>query len=682
MPTNPFFTSFDTPHGAFPFDCITPAVLEEAILRGMEEHRAEVEQIANNPAAPTFENTVAALERCGRLLHEADTVLSNLFSACTNDAIDELCERMSPIVARHHTELALEPRVFTRVKAVFDAQLDLDDEDAMLLKETYEGYVRAGALLDELGKTRLKAINEELASLTMRFSQNHLKETNSFELLLEENDLDGLPEDVKTRAAEAAKAKGRTGWLFTLHAPSFAPFMMYSMRRDLRKKLYMAYQTQCTRAGETCNFELVSRLVNLRLERAQLLGYKNHAEYALAHRMAAVPRAVYALLDSLIEGYKPAAEQELADIRDKACRMENADFELQPWDYAFYSRALKQERFDLDSEMLRPYFELSQVKKGIFGLAERLYGITLKKNTEIPVYHEDVEAYEVFDRDGTFLAVFYYDPFPRVSKQSGAWMTTFRDQYRDEQGDHRPHIAVVTNFTPPTADKPSLLTLSEVETLLHEFGHALHGIFAATRYASLSGTNVYWDFVELPSQFMENYAVEKEFLDTFARHYETSEPIPADLVERIRASRNFGVAYACMRQVSFGLLDMAWYDRTKPFPQADVEPETVADFEHQAWARAQLLPPPEECCMSVQFSHIMTGGYSAGYYSYKWAEVLDADAFAAFREEGIFNPDTAARFRNCILSQGGTHRPTELYRAFRGQDPTIEALMRRDGILA
>ncbi|MBP3228947.1 MAG: M3 family metallopeptidase [Bacteroidaceae bacterium] len=674
---NPLLTPPATPHGAFPFDRITPADIEEAVREGMARHRAEVERIATDPAAPTFENTIVALERSGRLLADAEAVLHNLFSACTDDALDALTERLAPVTARHYTELALDPRVFARVKAVHDARPRLDDEDATLLRDTYEGYVRSGALLDDDGKARLKAINERLAQLTMRFSQNHLKETNAFTLhLADETDLDGLTPDQRTRAAEEAARQGKQGWAVTLHAPSYGPFMAYSTRRDLRRKLYMAYQTQCTHPGETCNLPLVPELVNLRLERAQLLGYKNHAEYALARRMAARPASVYGLLDSLIEGYKPAALRELDDVAEKARRTEGDAFTLQPWDYAYYSRLLKQERYDLDPEMLRPYFELSRVKAGVFGLAERLYGITLRPAADVPVYHPDVEAYEVYDRDGAFLALFYYDPFPRPNKQSGAWMTDYRPQWRDAEGtDHRPHVAVVTNFTPPTASKPSLLTLGEVETLLHEFGHALHGIFAATRYASLSGTNVYWDFVELPSQFMENYAVEKDFLDTFARHYETGEPLPADLVRRIRQSRNFGVAYACMRQVSFGLLDMAWYDRTEPF-RGD-----VAAFEREAWQRAQLLPPPSECCMTVQFGHIMTGGYSAGYYSYKWAEVLDADAFAAFTEEGIFNPATAARFRRCVLSQGGTRHPADLYRDFRSQAPTIEALMRRDGIV-
>ncbi len=678
---NPFFTPLPTPHATFPFHQITPVFLEEAIMRGMEEHREEVERIAENTEPPTFENTIVALERSGQLLQEADTVLANLFSANTNEAIDELCERMSPLVARHHTTLALDPRVFQRVKAVYDAQPVLNTEDAMLLKETYEGYVRAGALLNDEQKSRLRAINEELATLTMRFSQNHLKETNAFEMLLGADDLDGLPDDVKTRAAEAAAKKGRTGWLFTLQAPSYGPFMMYSARRDLRERFYMAYQTQCTHSGDTSNVALVVQLVNLRLERAQLLGYKNHAAFALSRRMAATPQAVYGLLDSLIAGYHTAAANELHALQQYAQQTLGSDFQLQPWDYAYYSRALKKERYDLDPEMLRPYFELSHVKRGVFGLAETLYGITLKRNAAIPVYHPDVEAYDVFDSDGKFLAVFYYDPFPREGKHSGAWMTSYREQYTDERGDHRPQVAVVTNFTPPTADKPALLTLGEVETLLHEFGHALHGICASTRYASLSGTNVYWDFVELPSQFMENYAVEADFLNSFAHHYQTGEALPAELLQRIKDSRNFGVAYACMRQVSFGLLDMAWYDRETPFVPGGSELSAITAIEHTAWQRTGQLIPPDGCCMSVQFGHIMTGGYSAGYYSYKWAEVLDADAFAAFKEEGIFNRETACRFRQTILSQGGTRHPSELYRLFRGQDPTIEALMRRDGII-
>ena len=452
--------------------------------------------------------------------------------------------------------------------------------------------------------------------------------------------------------------------------------MMYADNRDLRRELYMAYNTKCTHDNACNNLEIVKRIVNVHMEIAQLLGYANFAEYNLQERMAQNSDAVYKLLNQLLEAYTPAARQEYTEVQSLARSLQGEDFVLMPWDWAYYSHKLKDRKFNIDDEMLRPYFELGKVKEGVFGLATRLYGITFKKNPDIPVYHKDVDAYEVFDKDGKFLAVFYTDFHPRAGKRSGAWMTSYKGQWTDEKtGENsRPHISIVMNFTKPTQDKPALLTFGEVETLLHEFGHSLHGIFANSTYESLSGTNVYWDFVELPSQFMENFAIEKEFLHTFARHYQTGELIPDELVQRIVDSSNFNVAYACLRQVSFGLLDMAWYTRSTPF-EGDVKA-----YEKKAWEKAQILPSVEEACMSTQFSHIFAGGYSAGYYSYKWAEVLDADAFSLFKEKGIFNPETAASFRENILSKGGTEHPMTLYRRFRGQEPSIDALLIRNGI--
>jgi peptidyl-dipeptidase Dcp len=536
----------------------------------------------------------------------------------------------------------------------------------MLLEKTYEGFERAGANLSEKDKVRFRAIKSELSQLTLQFSQNVLKETNQYILhITDENELKGLPASQKEQAAHAANEKGLQGWVFTLHAPSYVPFMQYADNRELRKQLYIAYNTRATHDNEFNNFEIVTRIVNLRRELAQILGYDTYADYALKRRMASTPDKVNNLLDELIAAYSEKAKAEVKEV------FALSDSEAQPWDFAYYAHKLQQSQFDIDQEMLRPYFELSKVKEGVFGLATRLYGITFHERKDIPVYHEEVQTYDVLDHDGTHLALLYTDFHPRASKQGGAWMTSYREQ---KEGT-RPQVSIVMNFTKPTPQKPALLTHAEVETFLHEFGHALHGIFANTRFASLSGTNVYWDFVELPSQFMENYAMEPEFLSTFAFHYETGEPIPEDLVRRLQRSRNFNAAYACMRQVSFGLLDMAYYSLKTPFS------EDVRKFEQQAWQRASLLPICQEACMSVQFGHIMSGGYSAGYYSYKWAEVLDADAFAYFKEQGIFNTEISTRFRKEILSRGGTAHPQELYRNFRGQDATIHALLRRTDIL-
>ena len=669
--TNPFFSAYGTPYETFPFEKIGVADIEEAIAEGILQEEKEIEQIANNSADPTFENTIVAMENTGRLLDRATTVMYNLLSANSSDELEDLSQRVAPKLSEHSANIMLNEKLFARVKAVKVAQPVLDDEERMLLDRTYEAFERSGATLSEEDKAKFRAITSELSQLSLQFSQNNLKETNNFVLhVTDEADLDGLPELQVEQAALTAKEKNLNGWAFTLHAPSYVPFLTYAKNRELRRQLYMAYNTKCTHDNSENNFEVVKRLVNLRRELAQLLGYHSYAEYVLKRRMAETVDNVYDLLHRLIAEYKAPAQQEVAAIQQLAKKMEGEDFVMQPWDFSFYAHKLQVERFNLDQEMLRPYLELSKVKEGVFGLASRLYGITFKENPDIPKYHPDVTAYEVFDEDGSFLAVLYTDFHPRSSKQGGAWMTN----YREEDSETRPHVSVTMNFTKPTADKPALLTLDEVETFLHEFGHSLHGMFAKTRFRSLSGTNVYWDFVELPSQFMENYAVEKEFLQTFAYHYQTGELIPDELIHRIVESRNFNAAYACMRQVSFGLLDMAFYTQTVPF-DADVR-----QFEKQAWEEVQLLPQLEETCMTVQFGHIMSGGYSAGYYSYKWAEVLEADAFSLFQERGIFNKEVARSFRDNVLSQGGTCAPMTLYKRFRGQAPTIDALLRRNGI--
>lgn len=677
---NPLLLPFNTPHETIPFHLIKIEHFEPAILEGMQAEDNEIAAIVANSETPTFNNTILALEHSGKLLERTLTIFFNLMSAETNDAMDALAEKMMPLISEHENNIRLNAELFQRIKAVYNNRLEfgLSDEESVLLDKVYDGFIRNGADLSEEKKNEFRKLSNDLSMLTLRFSQNNLKETNKFELYLEdEGQLEGLPESAVEAAVCAAREKGKDhGWLFTLHAPSYVPFMKYCKCRELRKRMYMAYNTQCTHEDELNNFEIVKQLVNTRMELAHLLGYSNYAEYVLKKRMAENSSKVYTLLEELIAAYKPVAIEEVEEVKQLAQKMEGTDFELMPWDFSYYSEKLKNEKYQFDEEELRPYFELNAVIDGVFGLATRLYGLTFHENTEIPVYHPDVKAYEVFDEDGLFLAVLYADFHPRAGKRSGAWMTSYKEQWIDNDGmNSRPHVAVVMNFTKPTADKPALLTFSEVNTFLHEFGHALHGIFANSRFASLSGTNVYWDFVELPSQIMENFAIEGDFLNTFAKHYKTGEPIPESFIQRLVQASNFNVAYACMRQVSFGLLDMAWYTRTESF-EGD-----VSQYERNAWKEALILPQLDETCMSVQFSHIMSGGYSAGYYSYKWAEVLDADAFSVFKEHGIFNKEVASSFRNNILSRGGTEHPMVLYKRFRGQEPTIDALLKRNGII-
>ena len=676
---NPFLHAYGTPHETVPFNRIELNDYEPAIREGMDEEDREIERITDNTEPPTFENTILALENSGALLERVTTVFFNLMSAETCDEMDALAEKMMPELSEHSNNISLNPKLFSRIKQVYAQKesLKLTAEEKQLLQKTYDGFMRNGADLSDSDKEIYRKLSAELSSLTLKFAQNHLKETNSFELVLtDKNELEGLPESTVEAARHAAEEKGKKDcWMFTLQAPSYVPFMKYSAKRGLRKKLYMAYNTQCTHANEYNNTEIVKRIVNIRMEMAQLLGFKDFADYVLRKRMAENSGNVYKLLNDLLDAYSPAARKEVEEVEKLARETEGENFILMPWDFSYYAEKLKDRKYSLNDEELRPYFELGKVKQGVFGLATRLYGITFKENKEIPVYHPDVQAYEVYDKDGSYLAVLYADFQPRAGKRSGAWMTSYKEQWTDAEGNNsRPHVSITTNFTKPTSDRPALLTFSEVTTFLHEFGHALHGIFANTRFKSMSGTNVYWDFVELPSQIMENFATEKEFLSTFARHYVTGEPIPEELIRRIIDSSNFNAAYACLRQVSFGLLDMAWYTRTSPF-EGDVKA-----YEKESWTKAQTLPQPDETCMSVQFGHIMSGGYAAGYYSYKWAEVLDADAFSLFQEKGIFNSKVAQSFRDCILSKGGTEHPMTLYKRFRGQGPTIDALLRRNGI--
>ena len=675
---NPFLQPYATPHETVPFHLIRLEHYEPAIREGMRQEDEEIAAIVTNTEAPTFANTILPLAESGKLLERVTTVLFNLMSAETCDELEAIAEKMMPELSEHSNNISLSPELFARVKAVYEQRetLTLTPEERQLLEKTYDGFRRNGANLSDADKETYRRLSMELSTLTLRFSQNHLKETNRYELVLTQAEqLKGLPPSAVEAAAHTAAEKGKEGWVITLQAPSYVPFMKYSDCRDLRRELYMAYNTQCTHDNEQNNFDIVRQLVNHRMELARLLGYTDYADYVLRKRMAKDSAHVYRLLDDLLEAYTPAAHREVAEVEALARRLEGDDFQLMPWDFSYYSEKLKNEKYQFDEEALRPYFELSRVKEGVFGLATRLYGITFRRNPDIPVYHPDVDAYEVFDTDGSYLAVLYTDFHPRAGKRSGAWMTSYKEQWTEADGtDSRPHVSVTMNFTKPTADKPALLTFSEVTTFLHEFGHALHGMFARTRFQSMSGTNVYWDFVELPSQFMENFAIEKDFLHTFARHYQTDAPIPDEWIQRIVDASNFNVAYSCLRQVSFGLLDMAWYTRREPFSG------DVAAYERQAWQRAQLLPPVDSTCMSVQFGHIMSGGYSAGYYSYKWAEVLDADAFSVFKQHGIFDRATADSFRQHILSKGGTEHPMTLYKRFRGQEPTIDALLKRNGI--
>lgn len=678
---NPFFNDYSTPHNTVPFHLIKLEHYEEAFMEGMKREKEELDKIINNEEEPTFDNTIIYKdetkgEHYYDLLGRASTVFSCMLGAETNDDLDALAQKMSPLLTQHANDMQLNEKLFKRIKHVYEHHRELTPEEATLLQKVYDGFVRSGALLNEEGKEQFRRLSEEASLLSLQFSQNLLKENKAFELhLTNEEDLDGLPESARQMATHTAQEQNKEGWIFTLDFPSYSPFLTYSTKRELREKLYMAKNTEGIHDNPENNLAICTRLINIRRELAQLLGHDTYADYVLEHRMASSVKNVYKLFNDLISAYKPQAIKELKEVEQLAKEMEGDAFEMQPWDFGYYSHKLQLQKYNIDSEMLRPYFELSKVIEGVFGLANRLYGISFKENNEIPVYHQDVKAYDVFDADGSYLAVFYADFHPRKGKQGGAWMTEFQGQWINRKGENiRPHVSVVMNFTKPTPQKPALLTLGEVETFLHEFGHSLHGMFANTRFGSLSGTNVWWDFVELPSQFMENYATEKEFLRTFAYHFESGEPIPDELIDRIIKSKNYLSAYGCLRQVSLGLLDMAYYTQKDEFK------EDIITFEKDAWKDAIITKQLPNTCMTTQFSHIISGGYAAGYYSYKWAEVLDADAFSLFKKNGIFDKNTALSFRENILSKGGTEHPMTLYKRFRGQEPTIDALLERNGI--
>lgn len=673
---NPLLTEFKTPHQTPPFNDITVKDFEEAINLGIEKAQQEIKAITMQRSRPDFENTIVALERTGEDLNRALNVFYPLLSANADDQMMELSISVSQKLSDYSTSIILNEALWQRIKQVYDdrALFNLDTEDTRLLEKTYDSFALSGATLEGSARDEYKKLSAELSELTTKFGQNVLRELNTYKIWLKEEELKGLPEDVVKAAAEAAVAANRPGeYLFTLAMPTYVAVMKNAADRSVREKFYKLYTSRNTK-GEYSNMEILARIADVRRQIANLLGSSTYAEQNLKTTMAKTPQAVYDLLGQLREAYTPAAQAEMKELTEYASALEGINMELKPWDYSYYSNKLKSDKYAFDEEALRPYFELSNTVNGVFGLATKLYGLQFTENPDIQVYHPDVKAYDVTDENGKFVGVIYTDFFPRESKRPGAWMTSFKDQFITEDGvNSRPVVTIVMNFTKPTADKPSLLTPDEVETFLHEFGHSLHGLLADTKYSSLSGTTVYRDFVELPSQFNENYLTEREFLDGFARHYQTGEPIPQELVDGLIRSARFGAAYACLRQLMFGYLDMAWHTITAPVLD-------VTKFEQDATAAVNVFAPVEGSLTSPQFSHIFSGGYAAGYYSYKWAEVLDADAFAKFKEDGIFNRKTADSFRNNILTRGGTEDPAVLYKRFRGADPSIDALLKRDGI--
>lgn len=673
---NPLLGEFKTPHETAPFTEIRNEHFLPAFREAIKTGEAEVKAIADNQSEPTFKNTVEALDRAGKLLGRTAGIFFNLVSAETSDELQQIAQEVSPLLTKFQNDITLNPVLFERIKMVYNKkdELNLNAEQQTLLENTYLNFVRRGANLSEADKEKFRKISTELSVLSLKFGENVLKETYNYEMhITDKNQLSGLPESALETAAGKAKSKNKEGWIFDITMPSYLPFMKYADNRDLRKELYLAYMSKSFKGNEFDNRENIRKIVNLRLEMANLLSYKNYADYVLERSMAINTNGVYKLLDDLYQASFEVAQKEKQELKTFA---EKSGFkgEIMPWDWTYYSEKLKEEKFDLNDEMLKPYFELNKVVDGVFGLASELYGITFKANKNIPVYNEEVVPYEVYDANGSFLSVLYTDFHPRPGKQGGAWMNDFKGQWKENGINSRPHVTIVMNFTRPTETKPALLTFSEVETFMHEFGHALHGMLANTTYSGLSGTSVYRDFVELPSQIMENWAVEKEFLDRFATHYKTGEKIPSELVEKIKASQNFLAGYLSIRQLSFGFLDMAWHTLENPFSN------NVKQFEEEAWKKTQIFPVIDEACMSTQFSHLFAGGYAAGYYSYKWAEVLDADAFSLFQEKGLFNKEVAESFRKNILEKGGTEHPMVLYKRFRGQEPTVDALLERSGL--
>ena len=679
--TNPLLTKFDTPFDVPPFSEIEEKHYLQGIDDALEEAKKEIDLIIESDDEPSFENVIEALEKSGEKLGRNSSILFNLNSAETNEEIQKITQEVSPKLSAFNSEVKQNEKLFQKVKLIYDqrANLALNYEQQKLLSETYLDFVRRGVELEGKKKERFKEISIELSKLSLSYSENLLAETNSYELVLEDKaDLSGLPSDVVERAASLAKEKGQEGkWIFTLQAPSYIPFLEYADSRALREKLYKAYMSKCFKKDEQDNQEIVLNTIRLKSELAALLGYPTFGHYVLEQRMAENPVNVKSFLNDLLEKSLPKAKEEVEEIK-AFMKEEGADHDLQRWDWAYYSEKLRKAKYQLDDETVKPYFKLENVISGVFQTAEKLFGISFEENPNIPVYHEDVKAYEVRNEVNEVVAVFLADFFPRPGKRGGAWMTSFRNQKKVSNERVVPQVSIVCNFTPSSEGSPSLLKFNEVTTLFHEFGHALHGMLADTQYGSLSGTNVYWDFVELPSQIMENWCYEKECLDLFANHFETGELIPVDLIKKIKNSSTYHEAYATIRQVSFGLLDMAWHSLSTE------EAASISDvdkFERDAFEPTELFPKVVDTNMSVQFGHIFAGGYAAGYYSYKWAEVLDADAFSVFQEKGVFDKSTAASFQENVLSKGGTKHPMELYKAFRGKEPSTTALLKRAGLV-
>ena len=673
---NPLLAESPLPFGAPVFDRIEEADYLPAFKEAIDRAKADIDAIVSNPETPTFANTIEALEDAGADLDRTSNIFFNLTEACTSDTMDSIAEEVSPLLTQHSMSILFNEALFARVKAVWEqrASLKLDTEQAKLLEETWKSFARHGANLPPEGKKRFAEISEELSLSTLKFGQNVLAATNAFTLhLTDESELEGLPGFVRDLAASEAATRKEEGWTFTLHQPSYGPFLKFSARRDLREKMWRAYNSKCI-GGENDNTALIRKIVALRTEKAQLLGYPTYAAYALEERMAKTQQTVEAFLKRLMEPSLPAARNDVAEIADYA-REKGFTGELMPWDFSYWAEKYQKERYDLDDELLKPYFRLDAVQEAVFDLAGRLYGLQFKQRDDLPVYHPDVRVFEVTAESGRMMALLYLDYFPRESKRGGAWMTSFRELSCRGGEEQRPFVSIVTNFTKPTASTPSLLTFGEVTTLLHEFGHGLHGMLAEGRYKSLTGTNVVRDFVELPSQLMENWALEPEWLQTFARHWQTGEVIPQEYIDRIVAARNFLAGYAQVRQLQFGLTDMAWHSVT------GAPAEDPIAFEQETLRPTAVLPQVPGIVFSPSFNHIFSGGYAAGYYSYKWAEVLEADAFAFFKEKGIFSREAAERFRRELLSKGGSVDADVLYRNFRGRDPEPDALLRKLGLI-
>lgn len=674
---NPFCQPYNTPFNAIPYDRICLSHFIPAVKEGIRREEEEIDAICNNTNDATFENTIEAFERSGRMLGDVLCAFEALINSRSYDEIIEISEEIHTLYTHHRNNVTLNERLFARIKKVYkNPDKQLTKEQERLLQETYTMFVRSGANLQGDERKEYRELSQKLSTLSLKFQENQIKDTDEYTLhITNEKDIEGLPEDLLEAAAAAAKEQEKEGWIFTLHRPSYLPFITFCRNRELRKQIYMAHSTIGAKGNNHDNREIVKELVNTRLKLANLLGYSTYSDYILAERMAQNTDAVFSMLGKLTWAYLPAAQKEMSEIEAIARDYEGESFKFMPWDFEYYSEKLKERKYNLSDEMTRPYFNLEQAIYGTFYLATRLYGITFRLCDNVPTFHPDVKVWEVLDYDGKHLALLYCDFYARKGKHAGAWMDSLKPQYRDTNGkDQRPHVTLSTNYRKPTPNKPTLLTFDEINTLLHEFGHCLHGIMSNVTYASMCSPNVLWDFVEMPSQIMENFLIEEEFLQAFAFHYQTGESLPAHLLEKIRTSRTFKAAYQCVRQVGLGIIDQAWHNRITPFDG------DVLQYEHKAIASLRLMPVMPETGITPNFGHIMSGGYSAGYYSYKWAEMLDADAYSRFQEEGVFNMKVAQSFRDEILSRGDTEHPMELYLRFRGRKPQIDALLKRDGI--